>query len=158
MAEPRNKEGKLAVNCTRFSCHRFRGNGMRLWMRVIVYNLGKLWRRLALPKKVGNWSLTSLRQRLVKTGGRLAKQARYYRLLPVKGHPTRLRFGSRLRMVAALPLPNGWVANQKRPRTNRLGSIIPWGGMPQSSQAKGHSAQQNREWTRACPAAAAGAV
>jgi hypothetical protein len=38
---------------------------------VIVYNLGNLWRRLVLPKRIDKWSLTSLQQRLVKTGGRL---------------------------------------------------------------------------------------
>ena len=36
--------------------------------------------RLALRAAVANWSLTSL-QRLVKTGGRLIKHARYYWLL-----------------------------------------------------------------------------
>src|SRR5271165_6953263 len=40
-------------------------------------NLGNLWRRLTLPKRIENWSLTSLQQRLVKTGGRLVKHARY---------------------------------------------------------------------------------
>jgi hypothetical protein len=34
---------------------------------VLAYNLGNLWRRLALPRGIGNWSLTSLQQRLVKT-------------------------------------------------------------------------------------------
>jgi len=34
-----------------------------------------------LPKKFENWSLTSLEQRLVKTGGRLVKHARYSWLL-----------------------------------------------------------------------------
>jgi hypothetical protein len=29
-------------------CHRFRANEVRLWLSVIVYNLGDLWRRLAL--------------------------------------------------------------------------------------------------------------
>ncbi len=47
-------------------------------LSLIAYNLGDLWRRLALPKAVGNWSLTSLQQRLVKPGGRLIKHARYY--------------------------------------------------------------------------------
>ena len=53
---------------TRLSCHRFRANEVRLWLSVLAYNLGNLWRRLA---RVANWSLTSLQQRLVKTGGRL---------------------------------------------------------------------------------------
>ena len=47
--------------------------------------LGNLWRRLVLPKRINNWPLTSLQQRLVKTGGRLVKQARYYWLLPAEG-------------------------------------------------------------------------
>jgi hypothetical protein len=32
---------------------------MRLWLSVFACNLGNLWRRLVLPKKVDNWSLTS---------------------------------------------------------------------------------------------------
>jgi hypothetical protein len=44
----------------------------RLWLSVIAYNLGNLSRRLVLPKRIHNWSLTSLLERLVKTGGRLA--------------------------------------------------------------------------------------
>jgi len=106
-AEQWIKEGKLAVNWTRLSCHRFRGNEVRLWLSVIAYNLGNLWRRLALPRRIGAWSLTSLQQRLVKTGGRLVKHARYYWLLLAEGHLTRKLFASMLRMTAALPLPNG---------------------------------------------------
>jgi len=41
--------------------------------RVIEINLGNLWRRLVLPKRIDAWSLTSLQQRLVKTGGQLIK-------------------------------------------------------------------------------------
>ena len=40
------------------------------------------------------WSLTSLQQRLVKTGGRLVKHARYYWLLPAESHLARRLFGS----------------------------------------------------------------
>ncbi len=49
----------------------FRANEVRLWLSVIAYNLGNLWRRLALATPIGRWSLTSSQQRLVKTGGRL---------------------------------------------------------------------------------------
>jgi hypothetical protein len=55
---------------TRLSCYRFRFNEVRLWLSVIAYNLGNLWRRV-LPVRVDNCSLTNLPQRLVKTGGRL---------------------------------------------------------------------------------------
>ncbi len=56
-----------------------------------------------------DWKLvaTSLQQRLVKTGGRLVKHARYYWLLLAEGHLSRRLFGSRLRRIAALPLPDG---------------------------------------------------
>jgi len=63
-AEQWIKEGKQAVKMTRLSCHRFRSNEVRLWLSVIAYNLGNLRRRLALPKRIDNWSLTSLQQRL----------------------------------------------------------------------------------------------
>ena len=75
-AEQWVKEGKRAVKITRLSCHRFRSNEVRLWLSLVAYNLGNLWRRLVLPLRVGNWSLTSLQPRLVKTGGRLIKHAR----------------------------------------------------------------------------------
>ncbi len=105
-AEQWIKEGKQAVKMTRLSCHRFRSNEVRLWLSVVAYNLGNLWRRLALPRRIGNWSLTSLQQRLVKTGGRLVRHARYYWLLLAEGHLSRRLFGSMLRMIAALPLPD----------------------------------------------------
>ena len=76
---------------TRLSCHHFRSNEVRLWLSVLAYNLGNLWRRLVLPKRIENWSLTSLQQRLVKTGGRLIKHARYYWLLLAEGHLKRQR-------------------------------------------------------------------
>ena len=106
-AEQWIKESKQAVKVTRLSCHRFRSNEVRLWLSLIAYNLGNLWRRLALPKKIDNWSLTSLQQRLAKTGGRLIKHARYYWLLLAESHLTRRLFGSMVRRIAALPLPTG---------------------------------------------------
>lgn len=60
---------------TRLSCHRFRSNEVRLWLRVFAYNLGKLWRRLVLPRRIDGWWLTSLQQRLVNAGGWLVKHA-----------------------------------------------------------------------------------
>ena len=92
---------------TRLSCHRFRANEARLWLSVIAYNLGNLWRRLALPTRIANWSLTSLQQRLVKTGGRLIKHARYYWLLLAESHLTRRLFGGMLQRIMTLPVPAG---------------------------------------------------
>ena len=96
-AEQWIKEGKQATHWTRLSCHRFRANEVRLQLSVLAYNLGNLWRRLVLPPRVKRWSLTSLQQRLVKTGGRLVKHARYYWLLLAEGHLNRRLFGEMLR-------------------------------------------------------------
>ncbi len=74
---------------------------------VIAYNLGNLSRRLVLPQKIGNWSLTSLQQRLVRTGGRLIRHACHYWLLLAESHLTRRMFGNMLRRILALPLPAG---------------------------------------------------
>jgi len=106
-AEQWIKEGKQAVKMTRLSCHRFRSNEVRLWLSLIAYNLGNLWRRLALPTRIERWSLTSLQQRLVKTGGRLIKHARYYWLLLAESHLTRRLFAGMLAKIAALPSPAG---------------------------------------------------
>ena len=60
-----------------------------------------------LPKRIGNWSLTSLQQRLVKTGGRPITRARYFWPLLAEGHLRRRLFGGMLRRIAALPAPAG---------------------------------------------------
>ncbi len=48
-AEQWIREGKQAVKITRLSCHRFRSNEVRLWLSVIAYNLGNLWRGCPWP-------------------------------------------------------------------------------------------------------------
>ncbi len=106
-AEQWIKEGKQAVKMTRLSCHRFRANEVRLRLSLIAYNLGNLWRRLALPAKIADWSLTSLQQRLVKSGGRLVQHARYRWIMLAENYLTRELFGGMLRRIAALPLPTG---------------------------------------------------
>ena len=92
---------------TRLSSHRFCSNQVRLALSLLAYNLGNLWRRLALPKRIENWSLTSLQQRLVKTCGRLVRHARYYWLLLAEGHLTRRQFRAMLDRIAVLPVTTG---------------------------------------------------
>ncbi|HXQ28987.1 MAG TPA: transposase [Gemmatimonadales bacterium] len=101
------REGKQAVKMTRLSCHRVRANEVRLWLSLIAYTLGNLWRRLAMPTRIDTWSLTSLQQRLVKTGGQLVKHARDYWLLLAEGHLTRRLFGAIVRRLATLSVPAG---------------------------------------------------
>src|SRR5438034_10572468 len=68
------------LDMSRLSCHRFRANEVRLLLGVIAYNLGNLLRRLVLPVAIQSWSLTSLQQRLFKTGAPLVRHARYLTL------------------------------------------------------------------------------
>jgi Transposase DDE domain group 1 len=69
-AEQWIKEGKEATHWTRLPLVTASGR-MRCdcFWGVIAYNLGNLLRRLALPHAIQGWSLTSLQQRLFKTGG-----------------------------------------------------------------------------------------
>src|SRR5271169_4148068 len=99
-AEQWIKQGKQAVKMTRLSCHRFRSNQVRLGLSLLAYNLGNLWRRLASPKRIENWSLTSLQRRLVK-------HARYHWPLLAESHLTRRLFGSIVRRIAVLSPPAG---------------------------------------------------
>ena len=76
-AEQWIKEGKNAVNWTRLSCHDFVDNQVRLQLFVVAYNLGNFLRRLALPPAVAQWSLTTLREKLIKIGAKVVRHARY---------------------------------------------------------------------------------
>jgi len=71
------KEGKYAVKWTRLSCRTFRDNQARLQLFALAYNLGNFLRRLALPRPVKHWSLTTLREKLIKIGAKVVRHAKY---------------------------------------------------------------------------------
>jgi Transposase DDE domain group 1 len=70
-AEQWIREGKAALRWTRLSCRVFRANAVRLQLFALAYNLANFLRTLALPDAVAQWSLTTLREKLVKVGARL---------------------------------------------------------------------------------------
>ncbi len=76
-AEQHIKEGKNAIKWTRLSCRKFRDNAVRLQVHALAYNLANFMRTLALPKEVEHWSLTTLREKLVKIGAKLVSHGRY---------------------------------------------------------------------------------
>ena len=76
-AEQHIKEGKNAIRWTRLSCQKFRNNEVRLQLHALAYNLGNFMRTLALPKAVEQWSLTTLREKLVKIGAKVVRHGRY---------------------------------------------------------------------------------
>ena len=71
------KEGKHAVKWTRLSCTSFRGNAVRLQLHALAYNLANFLRTLVLPAEVAHWSLTSLREKVVKIGAKVVAHGRY---------------------------------------------------------------------------------
>ena len=58
------------VRWTRLSCRGFAANAVRLQLHALAYNLGTFLRTLALPEGVERWTLTTLRERLIKIGAR----------------------------------------------------------------------------------------
>ncbi|MCH8881691.1 MAG: IS1380 family transposase [Planctomycetes bacterium] len=76
-AEQWIKEGKYAVKWTRLSCRNFKDNQTRLQLFALAYNLGNFLRRLALPRSVKHWSLTTLREKLIKIGAKVVRHSGY---------------------------------------------------------------------------------
>jgi len=76
-AEQWIKEGKHAIKWTRLSCREFKDNAVRLQLFVLAYNLANFLRRLALPRSIRHWSLTTLKEKLVKIGAKVVRHSRY---------------------------------------------------------------------------------
>jgi len=76
-AEQHIKEGKNAIKWTRLSCRKFDHNAVRLQLHALAYNLGNFMRTLALPEAVEQWSLTSLREKLIKIGAKIVRHGRF---------------------------------------------------------------------------------
>src|SRR5487761_1887372 len=76
-AEQHIKEGKHAVTWPRLSCRRFAANAVRLQLHALAYNLGNFLRTLATPEPIKDWSLTSLKEKLIKIGAKVVSHGRY---------------------------------------------------------------------------------
>jgi len=50
---------------------------VRLQLHALAYNLANFLRSLALPREIEPWSLTTLREKLVKIGARIVRHGRY---------------------------------------------------------------------------------
>jgi hypothetical protein len=101
-AEQHIKEGKNAIVCTRLSCRIFQNNAVRLQLHALAYNLGNFMRTLALPEAVKHWSLTSLREKLVKIGARIVTHGRYVTFQLAEVAVPRGLFEEILRLIAQL--------------------------------------------------------
>ena len=76
------KEGKGAIKWTRLSCRSFAANAVRLQLHALAYNLGNFLRTLATPEPIKDWSLTSLKEKLIKIGAKVVSHGRYVAFRP----------------------------------------------------------------------------
>jgi hypothetical protein len=99
------KEGKNAIKWTRLSCRTFAANAVRLQLHALAYNLGNFMRTLAMPKTAEPWSLTSLREKLIKIGAKVVSHGRYVTFQMAEIAVPRQMFADILSLVASLRAP-----------------------------------------------------
>jgi hypothetical protein len=99
------KEGKGAINWTRLSCRTFAANAVRLQLHALAYNLGNFLRTLAMPEPIKDWSLTSLKEKLIKIGAKVVSHGRYIAFQMAEVAIPRDLFADILRLIAELRWP-----------------------------------------------------
>jgi hypothetical protein len=104
-AEQRIKEWKGALKGTRLSCRSFDANAVRLQLHALAYNLGNFLRTLAIPEAIGEWSLTSLREKLIKIGAKVVSHGRYVTFQMAEVAIPRKLFAAIMQRIAALRSP-----------------------------------------------------
>ena len=104
-AEQWIKEGKNAIKWTRLSCRSFAANAVRLQLHALAYNLGNFMRTLAMPKAAESWSLTSLREKLIKIGAKVVSHGRYVTFQMAEVAVPKQMFREILSLIARLRAP-----------------------------------------------------
>ena len=104
-AEQWIKEGKGAIKWTRLSCRSFAANAVRLQIHALAYNLGNFMRTLAMPKAAEPWSLTSLRDKLIKIGAKVVSHGRYVTFQLAEVSVSRQMFAEILSLIGRLRAP-----------------------------------------------------
>src|SRR3954471_13723560 len=87
------------------SCRTFAANAVRLQLHALAYNRGNFMRTLALPKTVERWSMTSLREKLIKIGARVVSHGRYVTFQLAEVAVPRRLFAEILLLIARLRAP-----------------------------------------------------
>ena len=104
-AEQWIKEGKGAIKWTRLSCRSFAANAVRLQLHVLAYNFGNFMRSLAMPKAAQPWSLTTLKEKLIKIGANVVSHGRYVTFQMAEVAVSRQMFAHILSLIARLRAP-----------------------------------------------------
>jgi hypothetical protein len=88
----------------------FKDNQTRLQLFALAYNLANFLRRLVLPREIDCWSLTTLREKLVKTGAKVVRHAKYVTFQLAEVALPRRLFAAILDRIARLAIPQPGVA------------------------------------------------
>jgi hypothetical protein len=118
-AEQCIKEGKGAIKWTRLSCRSFAANAVRLQLHALAYNLGNFLRTLAMPKTAEPWSLTSLREKLIKIGAKVISHGRYVTFQMAEVAVPKQMFREILSLIVRLRAPPARACRQMGVRCGR---------------------------------------
>ena len=83
---------------------------MRLQLHALAYNLGNFLRTLATPEPIKDWSLSGLKEKLIKIGAKVVSHGRYVAFQTAEVAVPRTLFAEVLRLIGGLrprspPLP-----------------------------------------------------
>jgi len=78
---------------------------VRLQFHALSYNLGNFMRTLAMPKVAKPWSLTSLREKLIKIGAKVVRRGRYVTFQMAEVAVSRQMFAEIVSLIAQLRAP-----------------------------------------------------
>jgi hypothetical protein len=115
---------------------------VRRLLGVTAYNQGNLLRWLVLPLAIQSWSLTSLQQRLCKTGGRPIRHARHFVLQLAKSHLTPPLFRQILGRIERTG-HGGMETRGVRSRRGCLCDGLGTGGAPRSTRGQRGRTREN---------------
>jgi hypothetical protein len=94
----------VSFTWTQLSCQSFKANAMRLQLRALAYNLGNFLHTLALPAEIARWSMTTLREQLVRIGAKIVRHGRSVIFQMAEVMVPRYLFQEILTVIAALRL------------------------------------------------------
>ena len=99
------KERKGAIKWTRLSCRSFAANAVRLRCHARACNFGNFLRTLATPEPIKDWTLTTLKEKLIKIGAKVVSHGRYVGFQMAEVAIPRILFADILRLVSELGPP-----------------------------------------------------
>jgi hypothetical protein len=102
MARHRTWMGTFCTRTCRRLFEKARDDEIRKRREWLAYNLGNFLRTLATPEPIKDWSLTSLKEKLIKIGAKVVSHGRYVAFQMAEVAIPRQMFQEILRLIAEL--------------------------------------------------------